>query len=155
MVEGLLVVYLYLVGCMSAGYLICFFPDTSASPIVFIGGLSNDQGFMLIALFSGICGSFLHAAQSLSSYLGNQKFIASWAVWFLVRPIIGGILALAIFLTLKAGLLGTIDAVNPYGVTAISLLGGWFSKTTTDKLQEVFEVLFKTNADSQRVNKLK
>ena len=76
-------------------------------------------------------------------------------MWFLVRPIIGGILALAIFLTLKAGLLGTIDAVNPYGVTAISLLGGWFSKTTTDKLQEVFEVLFKTNADSQRVNKLK
>jgi len=45
--------------------------------------------------------------------------------------------------------------MNPYGVTAISLLGGWFLKTTTGKLQEVFEVLFKTNADSQSVHTLK
>jgi len=43
--------------------------------------------------------------------------------------------------------------MNPYGVTAINLLGGWFLKTTTGKLQEV--LLFKANADSQSVHTLK
>jgi hypothetical protein len=45
--------------------------------------------------------------------------------------------------------------VNPYGVAALGALGGWFSKTTTDKLQEVFETLFKTDADKERTDKLK
>ena len=44
--------------------------------------------------------------------------------------------------------------MNPYGIVAIGILGGWFSKATTDKLQEVFETLFKTDADKQRKDKL-
>lgn len=50
--------------------------------------------------------------------------------------------------------MGTAGDVNPYGLIALGLLGGWFSKTTTDKLQEVFETLFKTDQDAERSDKL-
>ena len=36
-----------------------------------------------------------------------------------------------------------------------SRLSGWFSKTTTDKLQEVFETLLKTDQDKKRKDKLR
>jgi hypothetical protein len=109
---------------------------------------------ILLAALAGIAGSFLHAAQSLSSYVGNASFKSSWTVWYLLRPWIGGILGLAIYFTFRAGLVAGASAVNPYGVVALGLLGGWFSKTTTDKLQEVFETLFKTDEDRKRRDKL-
>ena len=45
--------------------------------------------------------------------------------------------------------------MNPYGIVALGLLGGWFSKIATDKLQEVFETFFKTDQDKQRKDKLR
>jgi len=74
-----------------------------------------------------------------------------------MRPWIGAILAMAMALAAQAGLVGAGGggAVNVHGITAIGLLGGWFSKTTTDKLQEVFSTLFKTDADKERTDKLK
>jgi hypothetical protein len=115
---------------------------------------SSDQGLILLVTLTGVAGSFLHAAQSLSSYVGNASFKASCTVLYFLRPWIGGILGLAIYFTFRAGLIAGASAVNPYGVVALGLLGGWFSKTTTDKLQEVFETLFKTEEDSKRKDKL-
>lgn len=115
---------------------------------------SNNRGFLLLALFAGVVGSFLHAAQSLSSYVGNAAFKASWTLWYVLRPWIGGILGLAVYFAFRAGLMSGADAADPYGVVAIGLLGGWFSKTTTDKLQEVYDTLFKTKEDKKRKDKL-
>jgi hypothetical protein len=109
---------------------------------------------MLIALAAGLAGSFIHGAQSLSSYLGNEQFKLSWAPWYILRPWIGGILGIAVYVTFRAGLVGGASLVNPYAVVALGLLGGWFSKTTADKLQEVFETLFKTDEDKNRKDKL-
>jgi hypothetical protein len=107
-----------------------------------------------LAFLAGIAGSFIHAGQSYSSYLGNRTFKASWTAWYLLRPWIGGVLGLSLFFAVRAGFVTGQDAVNPYAVVALGLLGGWFSKTTSDKLQEVFETLFKTNADRERADKL-
>jgi hypothetical protein len=107
-----------------------------------------------LALLAGAAGSFLHATQSLSSYIGNDTFKPSWATWYLLRPWIGAVLGFAIYFALRTGLVAGVDTVNPYGVVAIGFLGGWFSKTTTDKLQEVFETCFKTDADKNRKDKL-
>jgi len=155
MVQIILVIYLFLIGLLSSVGLIVCFPNTQNGTIEIAECLSEDQGLMLVAALAGVMGSFLHASQSLASYLGNGTFKSSWAVWFFVRPLIGGILALAIFLVIRAGLITGSQSANPYSVAAIGLLGGWFSKTTTDKLQEVFETLFKSNADEQRIDKLK
>ena len=109
------------------------------------------------AFFAGVIGSFLHAAQSLTSYVGNDTFKLSWSAWYIMRPWIGGILALAMAFAAQAGLVGAASAgnANVNGIVALGLLGGWFSKTTTDKLQEVFSTLFKTDADKERTDKLK
>ena len=115
---------------------------------------SDDQGLVVLALLAGIAGSFLHAGQSLITFIGNGSFKASWTAWYFLRPWIGGVLGFSLYFALRAGLISGAQGVNPYGVIALGLLGGWFSKTTTDKLQEVFSTLFKTNEDENRKDKL-
>lgn len=137
------------------------FPTARGNGIVFwpFGfSTSAEAGLMLMAFFAGVVGSFLHGAQSLTSYVGNGTFKRSWAPWYLLRPAIGGILGFVLYFALRAGFISpggsALDAINPHGVVALGMLGGWFSKTTTDKLQEVFETLFRTDADKARKDKL-
>ena len=133
------------------------FMEDSAGRPAFVPPLtirSTDQGLVLLAFLSGVTASFLHASQSLATYVGNGEFKTSWVAWYVLRPWIGGILGFAIYFVFRAGLVAGPSGVNPYGVVSIGLLGGWFSKTTTDKLQEVFDTLFKTDADKRRKNKL-
>jgi len=162
-----LVIYLLLIGLGSAIEVAVNFPQESNGSITFpvgedgqqqfvpFGSIGSvDQGLVLLAFFAGAAGAFLHAAQSLSSYVGNNAFRASWTAWYFLRPWIGGILGIAIYIVFRAGLIAGASAANPYGVAALGILGGWFSKTTTDKLQEVFETLFKTDEDKHRKDKL-
>jgi hypothetical protein len=130
--------------------------DAAGLPTVWpFGAQTPEQAFLALAFLTGIAGSFLHGAQSLSSYLGNRTFEVSWTAWYLLRPPIGGLLGLVIYFVIRAGLMGgSATEVNPHSVAALGALGGWFSKTATDKLQEVFETFFKTDADKQRANKL-
>lgn len=152
-----LLVYLFLAGIGAAVGVVIIFPagaQEGAGAASQVLGMSKQQQLILLAALAGVAGSFLHAAQSLSSYIGNGSFKASWTVWYFLRPWIGGILGFAIYFALRAGLVGGTDAVNPYGVVALGVLGGWFSKTTTDKLKEVFETLFLTDEDQRRKDKL-
>src|SRR5262245_18366787 len=181
-VAGLLIVYLLAMGLFASANLVASFDLSAAqasspagSADVSLGGTAassssestcspwlvvchlhgRDSTLLAQAALAGIVGSFLHAAQSLTSYVGNDTFKMSWASWYLMRPWIGSILALAMALAAHAGLVGAGGGgANIYGITAIGLLGGWFSKTTTDKLQEVFTTLFKTDADRERADKL-
>ncbi|ACK66187.1 hypothetical protein PCC8801_2158 [Rippkaea orientalis PCC 8801] len=166
----LLVFYLLVIGIGAALLLIINFPNLNDGNLIFphldgdqpqfipFGTIihSSDSILLILAFLSGMAGSFLHAAQSLSTYIGNNRFKASWAIWYFLRPWIGGILGFAVYLVLRAGLIGggSVVNINPYGVISLGILGGWFSKTTTDKLQEVFETLFKTDADENRKDKL-
>jgi len=167
-ITGLLIVYLAVIGIGAGALIVVNFPTKVEGngyefPRESTGELglkpfgvmnSGEQGLALLALLAGIVGSFIHAAQSLSTYLGNRAFRISWASWYFFRPWIGGTLGLAIYFVIGAGFLAGSDSLNPYGVVALGLLGGWFSKTTADKLEEVFETLFKTDADEQRADKL-
>ena len=162
-----LAVYLLVIGGGAAFEVIVNFPTEKGDAIVFphgradtpaflpFGNLSSpDEGLILLATLAGIAGSFLSAAQSLASYLGNKSFKESWAVWYVFRPFIGGLLGFAIYITFRAGLIAGAGTMSPSGVVMLGLLGGWFSKTTSDKLQEVFETLFKTDEDRKRNDKL-
>ena len=163
-----LVLYLMAVGLGASQCLFQTFPasaakvaDSTAVSCTVLGltfGTTADRVLLFAAMLAGIVGSFLHAAQSLATYVGNDDFKMSWTAWYVLRPWIGGILGFALYFVARAGLLGAPgeggDSANPYGVVAIGLLGGWFSKTTTDKLQEVFATLFKTDEDKKRKDKL-
>jgi hypothetical protein len=166
-ISWILMIYLIIVGVGAMSVIIANFPILVESKIIFphlegdrprffpFGTIGSPAaGLLILAFLSGIVGSFLHAAQSLGTYIGNAAFKLSWTMWYLLRPWIGGILGFAIYFTFRAGLLGSADAVNPYGLVAIGILGGWFSKVTTDKLEEVFATLFVTDGDKKRNDKL-
>jgi hypothetical protein len=161
-----LVVYLFAAGTLAAVMVALNFPEevdgkvrfaVQLQPVALFASIqirSADQGLVLLAFLAGMAGSFLHTAQSLSSYLGNGCFRASWTAWYVMRPWIGAVLGFCLYFVFRAGLIAGASTVNPFGVVAIGVLGGWFSKTTTDKLQEVFETLFQTEADHVRADKL-
>jgi len=169
LVAGLLIVYLLAVGTFASVNLVASFnedqgvtasngSDASCKQWLLACHVrSKDSKLLLQAALAGTVGSFLHAAQSLTSYVGNDTFKMSWGPWYLMRPWIGAILALAMALAAQAGLVGASGGgnANIHGIAALGLLGGWFSKTTTDKFQEVFSTLFKTDADKERTDKLK
>ncbi|MBN1612743.1 MAG: hypothetical protein JW940_39335 [Polyangiaceae bacterium] len=122
--------------------------------------LSDEPRLILLVLLTGALGSYVHAATSFVTYVGNRTLRASWTWWYLLRPFIGMVLALIFYFVIRGGLLsaGTeATGVSAFGVAAIAGLVGMFSKQATDKLQELFDSLFRTQAgkgDDQRQDKL-
>lgn len=116
---------------------------------------------ILVAVSAGALGSFVHAATSFATYLGNRQLKRSWAGWYLLRPFVGMALALVFYFLIRAGFMAPAvqdgGAINPYGVAAVSGLAGMFAKEATDKLQQLFKDLLKPpeEAEELRGDKLK
>lgn len=154
---------IYLVACTASAavLLILIFPDTMtveglAAPGSFGYGLTPDRGLLTIALLAGVLGSGMHSMQSFAAYVGDRKLGSTWVWWYLLRGPIGAILGLFIYVALRGGFLtiGSGTTINPYGVFAAAGLAGWFSKRATDKLAEVFDVLFRTAQPAEMTGKL-
>jgi hypothetical protein len=120
-----------------------------------------DVRLLLLVLAAGGLGSFIHTATSFGDYVGNETLSRSWLWWYILRPFIGMILAAIFYLAIRGGLLspGTnAGSINPFGVAALAGLVGMFSKQAADKLNEIFNTLFKTEpsgGDSKRKDSLK
>ncbi len=118
----------------------------------------NESDAMRLVVITGCLGSFVHIATSLTDFVGNHKFVASWTMWYIVRPLIGGGLALIVYLVIRGGLFTpsaiSDGAFNIYGLLALSALTGMFSKQATDKLREVFDNIFRTSNEVKRLNPL-
>jgi hypothetical protein len=117
--------------------------------------LTRDQQFFVVVALSGVIGAMLHGLRSLSRYIGESYLFRSWIAYYVLLPIVGGIIATIVYLVLRAGLLpggASSSQPDPYGITAIGALVGLFSAQTAEKLQTVFETLFtKAQTFSQSV----
>ena len=121
------------------------------------------QMLVVVASAGGV-GSSIHVATSFASYVGNGKFIPTWTWWYVLRIPIGVGLAILVYFLLRGGFMTVPsgggngarpeDYVNPFGFAGVAGLTGMFSKQATDKLQELFDTLFRTNEDAQRDDKL-
>ena len=143
-------------------------PDWRAVQMVFFTPKLNiwttlEERLILLVAVAGALGSYIHTATSYADYRGNQRFGASWLVWYLLRPFIGVSLALVVYFAVRGGLLSIVlsgneanDAtkINPFGIGAIACLTGMFSKQAADKLAEVFSTLFKSGGDQARKDSL-
>lgn len=122
--------------------------------------LTQSTGLFLLAVLAGALGAYIHTVTSFVTYVGNRTLRASWLWWYGLRMLVGATLALLLYFAFRGGLLtaqGSTQAVNPYGVAALSGLAGLFSKQATDKLKEVFDVFFRTSAgqgDETRADKV-
>jgi hypothetical protein len=81
-------------------------PATTATLFFWkIAHLSAETRILLLVVFGGGLGAFVHAATSLVDYLGNQTFKPSWIPWYFMRPFIGSGLAVLFYLLIRGGLI--------------------------------------------------
>lgn len=128
--------------------------NSICEPGMCVPGKTSADCTLELAAWAGMLGGFVHASQSLVDYMGNRTLHRSWALWYLLRPLQGAVVGAAFYIIARAGLISNAGEVNVYGVSALGLLGGWFSKNASDKMKEVFETLFGKGADASRANKM-
>ncbi len=126
--------------------------------------VSIDLRLVLLSMLMGAVGAYAHVLQSFASYVGNRTFRNSWLPWYAFRPLLGATLGAALYFAIRGSLFPSTALVSadvsPFGVAALGVVAGMFSKQATDKLNEVFTTLFRTSAhgeianDAQRVDKL-
>lgn len=140
-------------------------PKTNGEPtwvptIRWLGvALDAEARLLLLVMLVSALGSYVHAATSWVSYVGNETLRPSWTWWYVLRPFIGTALGLLFYFLVRGGFLSATSdpsQVNLYGLVALSGLAGLFSKQAVDKLREVFDNLFRTaeGGDAVRRNKL-
>jgi len=108
---------------------------------------SSDALYLIAVVLLGAIGASIAALTSFATFVGNRTFIRSWKWWYVVRMPIGAAIAVVFYFVLRGGLLSvstTTGAISPYGIGAVAALAGMFSKQATDKLDEVFTNLFRT-----------
>ena len=94
-----------------------------------------------------LLGSLIQSMTYFAAYVGHGKFSKRWILWYVLRPFIGVPLALLFYFVLRGGFFSVSagsEAVNPYGVAALSGLAGMFSKQAMEKLKTTFDSIFKT-----------
>ncbi|MGV2335834.1 MAG UNVERIFIED_CONTAM: hypothetical protein LVR18_17525 [Planctomycetaceae bacterium] len=98
----------------------------------------REGSLLLIAIYSGLMGSFIACSLSLAAYVGNRRFRVRWVMWYVLRPWIGAALSGGVYLLISAGLVSSAGHSNASGIAATALLTGWFSKEATEKVREMF-----------------
>jgi hypothetical protein len=119
--------------------------------------VTAETALLMLVMATAAVGSYVHAATSFVSYVGNQRLHRSWVAWYLFRSLIGASLAVVFYVVVRAGFLSGntgAEEVNIFGIAALAGLTGMFSKQATDKLREVFDTLFTSRGDDDRADKL-
>ena len=118
--------------------------------------INREMQLLLIVLFAGALGSYIHLLKSATTFIGNGTMKGSWFWWYISGPFVGMAMAMIFYAVLRGGFLAGTPAdekvVNPFGVLAIGALVGMFTDKAALKLAEVFETLFR--AGDQRGGKL-
>lgn len=121
-----------------------------------------DARLLAMVMVAGGLGSFVHLAKSFGDFVGNERFMVSWIWWYVLKPFIGMILAVVLYLFIRGGFFtasttGEVSSVNLHVLIGIACLAGMVSKQATDKLAEVFDALFRTRpvvGDARRKDEL-
>jgi hypothetical protein len=113
--------------------------------------ISQALRLLLLATFIGAGGASIMALQSMGDYRGRSKLTKNWFTFYLVRPFVGGGVALVFYLVIRGGFLSGTDidtgTTTPFGIVAVAALVGMFSDKAILKLSEVFLTLFKAEDD--------
>jgi hypothetical protein len=132
-----------------AGYAIV---GTLVAIAVAIPALVSDKVNPVVVVALGALGAFLSYIQSFCQYVGEQKFIRSWFLYYILYPLKGAGLALIIYLLLDTKIVelkiggggdanGTLTAAVYYFIAALS---GMFSTNAIQMLSDVFAIVFRS-----------
>lgn len=106
--------------------------------------LTSELLLVLLVMASGMLGSLVHSMRSLIWYVGNRYLFKSWALQYLLQPIVGALMALLFYVIVRGGLFtwNSGNAVNGFGFAAIAAVIGMFSPQAAIKLKQIAETLF-------------
>jgi hypothetical protein len=105
---------------------------------------------LILVGLGGFVGNMIHVATSFTTFVGAGKFKKSWLLWYCIKPFTAAALAIGIYFVFRGGFLNMSDggaSINLYGLMTISLFAGLFTDKATEKLKEVFEVLFRSKEE--------
>jgi hypothetical protein len=108
--------------------------------------ITMEVQLMAVVALSGALGSCVHTIRSLYWYIGHRDLLVSWVPMYLLRPLVGAILALVFYLVVRGGFFSagaSFQDTSPFGFAAMSSLVGLFSDQAVLKLKELAETLFK------------
>jgi hypothetical protein len=100
---------------------------------------------LILVAVAGALGALLHVMRSLFWYVGNRNLRWSWILMYVLTPFTGGLISFVFYFILRGGFFPVAKAEegNPISFTALALLIGLFSAQASEKLKEVFEIVFK------------
>ena len=105
---------------------------------------------LLLVAVGGFLGNMIHIATSFTTFIGAGKFRRSWVLWYWVRPFTAAALSLALYFAFGASNdPGNVDLDR---ILTVAILTGLFTDIATQKLKEVFDVIFAPK--DNRPNKL-
>ncbi|WP_321477493.1 hypothetical protein [uncultured Paludibaculum sp.] len=107
-------------------------PNRKASAVVLLrGGFPSDVSSqdrnltgLLIAFWAGALGAALGALRSFVGFVGNRKFVASWGVYYLSRPVFGAGLALLVHFGYRMGAFNASPGSSPMDPASAAFIGG-------------------------------
>ncbi len=141
-------------GCppRAAGAYITLLPKSPAKACQDDGAPGPASLIALIAL-AGALGGLIHGASSFAIFAGNREFQSSWTWWYVLRPLMGGAVALVVCLVVRSGLgtpdlaLGGADCLKTAGLAG---LVGMFAEPAMLKLKDIFNTLFTPREDARK-----
>jgi hypothetical protein len=107
--------------------------------------LSRESLFFVMIAFAGALGGMVHSLRSLAVYVGSRELRWSWVPFYVLKPVLGAVLATLLYFVLRAGLFSpsvSSQQASPYGFAAIAALAGLFSDQAVEKLRKVAEEVF-------------
>lgn len=110
--------------------------------------------FALLAAF-GALGACVQGVHSIAVYMGQERFLSRWSLFYISRPLVGGGVAVAIYFLLRAGIFspGTaVDGTSVYGACAVAVMVGLFSGQAMEKLRVVADAFFKSREDGDSLS---
>ncbi|KYK30979.1 MAG: hypothetical protein HXS48_00440 [Theionarchaea archaeon] len=112
--------------------------------------ITEEMRFILIVAVMGALGGLVYSITLFAHYVGRKEFETSYGCWYVLRPLIGAILAVIFYLGFRGAFFtfsaGTQD-LNVSGVAALGGIVGIFSQETMEKLRDVAENLFSAGAN--------
>jgi hypothetical protein len=96
-----------------------------------------DTGLILLSLLFGILGATAHSLFIITAAVPADDFTWRRLGWFLPQPMLGGILAILLFVVYRAGLLSgqsSSATVDLFGVSAVAGIAGLSANSAYKKL---------------------
>ena len=120
------------------------------------GSITKEMQFLLIVAIMGALGGLVYSMTLFAHYIGREDFKNRYWCWYVLRPLIGAILAVIFYLTFRGAFFTlSVDTqnLNISGIAALGGLAGIFSQEVMEKLRELAGNLFNVD-ESEKLREL-